>query len=116
MKLYRPLSRRLRAQVQRLRFYMKRSNAGPLDYMTVKELSEQMERARTAAQYSILRYKYDKTGSPDLEENMRAALARYDDLKQEYYTNYHAYLEQCRDGPANDRPSHSLTKHNRRHA
>jgi hypothetical protein len=79
-----------------------RESNSNINYMEIKEYSEKMARARTQAQYEILRFKYQSLGETKEPEKLRQAIHDYKIMKATYFGLYHAYLEQCQKKTAND--------------
>lgn len=84
-----------------------------INYMEIKECSEKMARARTQAQYEILRFKYQSLGETKEPEKLRQAIHDYKIMKATYFGLYHAYLEQCQKKTAND---HRIQRRHRKAA
>lgn len=78
-----------------------RKGANSINYMEIKEYSEQMEKARTRAQYEILCFKYNDY-SERTSDFMRKAIEDYKVSKAKYYKYYRAYIDQCHKIAAND--------------
>lgn len=116
MKLYRPFQRRFVKHFQAFKKFLPPKVAGELQYMDVKELSERMEQARTAAQFAVLRYKYDTIKTRQNKEEVRQAISLYMERKQRYYDDAQAYLAQCQKPEYWQRPvaNDSLISNHRR--
>lgn len=100
MKSYRPVKHMLGSYLRWLKKHASLKASKPLQYMDVKEMSELMERARTSAQFAVLRYKYDALKNRAAREQMERAIEIYRIAKENYYSGYHAYLQQCQKMPA----------------
>jgi hypothetical protein len=96
MKIYRGRSLSYNKRLQALkRALAEKQAAHALNYMDVKELSEKMERARVAAQFAILRYKYEQNNRGPALESVKDKVEDYLFYKKAYFAHHKVYLEQC---------------------
>ena len=87
-----------------------RKGINNINYMEIKEYSEQMEKARTRAQYEILCFKYNEY-KDRTSEFVKKAIEDYKVSKARYYKYYRAYLDQCYQIAANDSAPLRKTSH-----